>query len=132
MYTKFQSSPDVVLLRDVVKLFHPLLSEEQLDKIKYHTRYNWVCVDFRVKDYGYVSLGICNHNINSGIVYGPITKEFANTLIKDGRIGYRIWRFATDCLFDRESDNIQSDEEIFKGRIPISSAHEFYTYYMKD
>ena len=130
--TQFQSSPDIVLLRDIIKTFHPSLSDEQLHAFKWTTRYNWITIQYSVKNYGYISIGICNHQTTGGIVYGPISKEFVDQLLRDKRIGYRIWRFVDDCLFDRESENIQNDEEMFKGRIPIPSSHEFYTYYMKD
>ena len=131
--TKFQRSIDKELLKDIVRVFHPSLSNEQIDLLKYSVKYNWVTIGFRVKNYGYISIGICNHEVSGSYLAGPISKELVKELFKEKRIGYRIWRFADDYLFTSEIPNIiQNDEQRFKERIPIPSCKEFYNYYMED
>lgn len=131
MITKFQTTVSKELLKKIVKFFHPTLTEEQLDKIRWGIKYSWVTISFSVKDYGYISLGINNHEIMEGILFGPITKEEVKRIFKDKRVGYKIWRFVDDCLF--EKDDIQKDNNVvFYGDIPLPSQTEFYNYYMKD
>lgn len=133
MKIKFQENIDKELMIDIVKLFHPSLDVEVIKKnikFKPHGNYNWVMIMFSVKDYGYISLGICNHE-STKCLFGPISKEYVSKLFKDKCITYKIWRFVDDIHSKNES-YIQQDSSEFIRRIPLPSEEEFYSYYMRD
>ena len=133
MKIEFQHNIDKQLMIDIVKLFHPSLDIDVIkNNIKYHRHgnYNWVMIGFRVKNYGYVSLGIDNHYSHKSL-FGPINKQMVSELFKEKLIGYRIWRYADDLHCDDKS-YIQDDSEHFSKRIPLPSQNEFYNYYMQD
>lgn len=128
--TKFQQTVKRELLQEVVKFFHPNIPKDALERIRWHTKYSWVCIEFRAKDYGYISIGINNHDVHP-VIWGPITKDFTHELFESGRVRYRIWRFADDCLFKKE--DVQEDRNVvFFGQIPNPTEEEFYDYYMRD
>lgn len=130
MRTHFQKTAKRELLMEIVKFFHPNIPQESLEKIQWHTKYSWVCIEFSAKNYGKISLGINNHE-TSPIVWGPISKEMTHNFFESDRIKYRIWRFVDDCLF--KTDDIQEDRNtVFFGQIPQPTEEEFYDYYMKD
>ena len=85
---------------------------------------------FNVKDYGYISLGICNHE-STECLFGLISREYVSRLFKDKYIIYKIWRFVDD-VHSKDESHIQRDSSEFIGRIPLPSEEEFYSYYMKD
>lgn len=132
MATKFQKNPSLSLLKEIVRTFHPKLPEEAVEKLKFTTKYNWICIGFSVKDYGFISIGICNHSVIDGIIIGPISKDYAKDAIKNNRIGCRVWRFFDDKYF-KDDSYIQAGENLqFTEKIPKPSAEEYYEYYMRD
>ena len=70
--TKFQGT----LLKDlencwqIVKVFHPTLKEEDRVrmKVKKGSSYQWVQIEFRVKGYGRISIGVSN--VHNSSVFG--------------------------------------------------------------
>ena len=118
------------LLLNIINYFHPDLNLKNSDKIKYFTKYNWIIIEFRVKGYGYISLGLENHYCNKPL-WGPISKERVKELFDKNLIGYRIWRFVNDVFYNVER-YVQQDNSFFKDIIPLPSQKEFYNYYMKN
>ena len=89
------------LIELCIKL-HPTLNDEQLNQLKWHYKYNWVIVQFSVKDYGFISFGIDNHKTKK-LVFGEISLDYAKQLSKDKEFVTEIWRFVNDKLFGNDN-----------------------------
>ena len=130
MKIALQENIDKQLLLNIVNYFHPDLNLKNHDKIKYSIKYNWVIIEFRIKGYGYISLGLYNHHCIKPL-WGPISKERVKELFDENLIGYKIWRFIDDVKYNVEG-YIREDNSFFKDVIPLPSQEEYYDYYMKD
>ena len=82
MTTQFQKRliDDKETLWAIVKIYHPELPDTwetiksgtmsvKDNKLSAYQKYDWVCIDFRVKDYGLISIGI--QNANQSKLFGP-------------------------------------------------------------
>ena len=105
----------------IVKLFHPELEDAYKHKmIARKGNYHWVTIEFRVKGYGQISIGIDN-NHNTTLFGNRVTKGMMQSAIKNGDVSFRCWRFSLDrdsIEFKDDYDDyimkIDQEEEILK------------------
>jgi hypothetical protein len=128
MTTKFQKKlmNDLDTLWGIVKIYHPDIPEhtttnkgEQLNvkekKLSAYLKYDWVCIDFRVKGYGLISIGV--DNCNQTGLFGPrISKQQMSKALRDGTCSIRTWRFSLDSKYksftpEKGSWNTRSEAE---------------------
>ena len=100
--TDFQSSITKEILIEICRKMHFTLSDEQLSNLQFYFQYTWVCVEFRVKGYGYVSFGINNHE--SFLSGNKVNKAQVQNSLNNGGINCKIWRFAADEIYKREKE----------------------------
>ena len=112
----------------ICKLMHHSLTEEQLSKIKWYFKYTWVCIEFRVKGYGYISIGLDNHHSGIQLTGNKVTMDDIQAAINRRAIDLRIWRFVDDETYKRE----QQAADFFKFTYKQPTAKEFYNNYYSD
>jgi hypothetical protein len=147
MVTQFQKTlpKDIDTLWDIVKVYHPDIPEEAKGKVSTSLNYDWVCIEFRVKGYGYVAIGV--DNCCQYALWGDrVSKADMIKALQDGTVTFRTWRFSTDKLFEKDIakslspehkqlENELSDKsiEILKSAgYKLQSPEEMYHIYYED
>lgn len=100
--TKFQKSVTKEDCIKICKMLHFTLTDEQLSKLEFNYKYTWVCVQFRVKGYGYISFAIDNHSSNGSLIGDRVTKEDIRNALNRKAIDFKVWRFSDDEIYKRE------------------------------
>lgn len=150
MATEFQKRllADTDTLWQIVKLMHPDIPETQVankakvlsvknDKLKARLHYDWVCIDFHVRGWGDVSIGVDNSRNHK--LYGPhITKQQMADSLKDGSTSMNVWRFVNDKKHDPNAILESKPEEpciklavelLYTKNYKLQSADEMYEIY---
>lgn len=144
--TKFQAKliSDKDTLWNIVKLFHPELPDEVPNnagmisvkdvRLCAYTNYDWVCIEFRARGYGLISIGVenCNDVNFKHLGMGHKLEDFQRTL-DEGGVAFRAWRFAMDCKSDDGNPDVAEYTKILTDAgYELQSAKEWYDYYYKD
>lgn len=112
MKTHFQQTlpKDIETLWLIVKMYHPNIPDEAKEKLNTYLHYDWVCINCKVRGYGYINIGIdnaCNYTL-----WGPnISKQDMIKAIENGEVTFRTWRFSMDKLFNRNIPRPKEYEE---------------------
>lgn len=112
----------------ICKMLHFTLKDEQLEKLTFSYKYTWVEVQFRVKDYGFISFGIDNHDSGIHLFGDRITKQDITDAIKRKAIWFKVWRFSDDEIAKREAQAKIYLEQNFNQ----PTVEEFHKIYYKD
>ena len=110
------------IVYEIVKLFHPELSDLELPSLKIFTKYSWVTIDGRG-----VSIGIEFNPGFSGI--GWKMKDFVEAFNKRS---FRAWRFADDKKFKTHPHEEDISHIVKKHNIPKPTPTEMMKYYYSD
>lgn len=141
MVTAFQKNIKEDDLKAVAKMLHPDLPEGWEKRFGWYRKYTWVCVSFKVKDYGNIDFGIDNHSQPEFRLYGPrITKAEMQKALNDGGIDWKVWRFSVDKLYREnaivdklpEEPCIIEAKNYIKSRYSLPSVKEFHHIYYED
>jgi hypothetical protein len=144
--TKFQAKllSDRGTLWDIVKLFHPTMPDEvenfkgtkivniKEERLAAYSKYQWVVIEFRVRTYGLISIGITN--VRNSTCYGSgITKQHMSDDIANGNVKFDAWRFSLDKLFNSVRDKSEQASEILISKgYKLIEVDEWYNYYYQD
>lgn len=152
-FTKFQSRllSDKDAIWDIIKLFHPDIPNtvssfkgdkifNVRDKIEVYVKYQWVCISFRIREYGVIDIGITNSN-NHTLYGGGITKDDMKDALDNGDVKFRAWRFSLDKIY-RENEELARKTEksldYMAGRLlslhgyKLVEVDEWFDYYYSD
>jgi len=128
MKTELQKTVTKEQLKEICKHLHHTLTSEQLDNLEYYFKYTWVCVQFRVKGYGFISFAIDTHS-SQGYLTGPhVSKCHIKDALILGRISIKLWRFGDDVIKERE----EQAQDLVKHLFKPASVDEFYDNYYED
>ena len=121
--TQFQKRllADTETLWAIVKLLHPDIPDTFIgkkdkvidvkkDRLAAHLRYDWVCIEFRVRGFGQISIGISNAK-NYKLMGPNVTKAQMTTALLDGTITMKVWRFTLDKWYDQDAIVLSKPEE---------------------
>ena len=128
MKTELQKTVTKEQLKKICKLLHPSLTAEQLDKLEYYFKYTWVCVQFRVKGYGFISFAIDTHSPGAYLTGPHVSKCHIKDALVLGRISIKLWRFSDDEIKKRE----EQAQELVKHLFKPASVDEYYNHYYED
>lgn len=140
---------------DIVKLYHPDIPDftttDKGDKIDVKAlrmcislKYDWVIIDFKVKDYGCISIGI--HNAKNYNLFGMgITKKMMQRDLDNGTTQFSVWRFVKDKFYQpsisiettaytlKEQELAEKAINLLKSKgYKLQSVEEFYKIYYQD
>lgn len=153
MTTQFQKdlSADKETLWAIVKLLHPDIPETFIgnkdrvisvkkDRLACNLRYDWICIDFQVRGWGQVAIGI--DNSRNYKLYGPhITKKQMAASLLDGTTTMNVWRFVNDKGHDPDHIIESKPEEpgiiaavklLYDRGYKLQSADEMYEIYYEE
>jgi len=112
------------IVHEVVKLFHPEMSDLELSSLKIGTKYSWVTIDGRG-----VSIGI---EFNPGFIgMGWKMKDFVQAYNKKR---FRAWRFVDDSKYIPypNSNNPEVHDLLISYKVPKPTPKEMFKYYYSD
>lgn len=146
MKTEFQRKlvKDKETLWTIVKIFHPDIPETfetkngplsvKDNKLCAYLKYDWVCIEFRIKSFGVVSLGI--DNCHQWELFGPkITKNMMQKALNDGTCKFHVWRFTRDEMSAAgQSKELEAAaiDILKKAGYSLQSVSEMYKIYYED
>jgi hypothetical protein len=146
--TKFQQtlSKDTETLWKIVKLYHPDMpnicrtnsghADVKTQRMKTNLNYTWVCIDFRVRDYGSISISIQN---SRHMMWGQISKQYMESQMHT--VKFDSWRVCLDEVYkrtpkasddSRELLSLKTAEILKEAGYKIIELDELYEYYYQD
>ena len=117
-------SESKIIVDNILDVLHNDLTLVQRSKVKIDIMYDWVTLKS-----GKVSIGIMFH-------HGLMGRQKMSDFVRAYRTGYfRVWRFYDDSKYDRDTKEIEIEEEIMIAilkTVPRPTPKEMYTYYYSD
>lgn len=102
-------------IKEIVRLFHPDVSDEDLTRLRLYTKYDWVCITYKG-----INLGIEFYHKLWGS--GKTISDFEEAYREKGN--WRAWRFVDDCKTQRL--NIRQDDDLKDKITPIMNKYNVH------